>query len=375
MLIPAECPELCDVPCNNNSYCDCGSRSCYCKPGFGGDNCSVDLCAAARCGEHGSCAATYLGSSSLLPVTSPDKACICEDGWSGHLCQYNPCVSLSKTCSGHGTCVANGDSDAICECEPGYSGENCEVSCYGFCQNSYPFGCNPNLQDVVLYGCNQSGGCAYKKAGEGELSSNFCVFKEAGKENHCTCESDNECEVTGPCDIFGECPQPTQQPDGTPCNSIPWGVCQNNVCTETSSTSIPSSSPSVSPIIQPPMPTPTSSECSTPSQSKLRIRVKTDTKGKEIVWLLRKRRNNGKWKTITRRKNLPSNKRTSARICLESSNCYKFVIKDKSRDGLCCGHGYGWYDIRWKGKNKIYVLLKFIVIIVSFKSTNDLIFA
>ena len=273
MLTSAGCPELCSEVCNNGSYCDCGSKTCKCKPGFGGDNCLVDLCAAARCGPHGTCAATYLGTSSLLPVTNFDNACICEDGWSGNLCQFNPCATLNKTCSGNGKCVAFGDVDAVCECNDGYSGENCEVSCDGFCQGTYPFGCNPNLNDVVLYGCNQYGGCSYKKEGEGELGSGFCAFKQVVEENNCLCESGNECLVTGTCDTSGQCSQPTKLPDGTPCNSIPWGVCQNGMCLESSSksptsppvTSPPSTNPTSPPVTSPPSTNPTSHITSPPS--------------------------------------------------------------------------------------------------------------
>ena len=223
-----ECSS-CSETCNSNSYCDCGSQSCRCKPGFGGTDCSVDLCAAARCGEHGSCSATYLGTSSLLPVTS-DKACICEEGYSGNICQFNPCLEKNLTCSGHGTCVAVGASDAMCRCDSGYSGDNCETSCDGFCQGSYPYNCNPNLPDHVLFGCNQVGGCAYKRAGEGELGPGFCVFKEVGSGNTCTCESPNECSTVGLCDESGECPEPTPLADDTPCNSVPFGTCQNGIC-------------------------------------------------------------------------------------------------------------------------------------------------
>ena len=171
------------------------------------------------------------------------------DRWSGHLCQFNPCVTLNKTCSGHGTCVANGDLDAICECDAGFSGDNCEQSCDDFCQGSYPYNCNPNLQDVVLYGCNAFGGCGYKKEGEGELGSSFCVFKQV-EQSRCTCQSNNECSIIGPCDEFGQCPQATQLEDGTPCNSVPFGVCKNGHCSE-SGINNPTGAPTRDPTLQP----------------------------------------------------------------------------------------------------------------------------
>eukprot|EP00551_Chaetoceros_affinis_P006400 CAMPEP_0203682988 /NCGR_PEP_ID=MMETSP0090-20130426/47288_1 /ASSEMBLY_ACC=CAM_ASM_001088 /TAXON_ID=426623 /ORGANISM="Chaetoceros affinis, Strain CCMP159" /LENGTH=1506 /DNA_ID=CAMNT_0050552109 /DNA_START=94 /DNA_END=4614 /DNA_ORIENTATION=+ len=255
VIVATDCPESCPDTCNNHSYCDCGSQECRCKEGFGGLDCSIDLCDAARCGDHGSCSATYLGSS--LPVTG-SNACVCEDGWYGHLCQYNPCSTLNKTCSGHGTCIANGALSAVCECDTGYSGENCETSCDGFCQGSYPFSCSSNLPDVVLYGCNRFGGCSYKKEGEGSLGSDFCVYKEVGTGDSCTCETD-ECKVVGPCNDIGECPEAVQQPDGTPCHSIPWGICKNGQCTEPStsapvtSTSSPVAS-TTAPVVSTPAP-------------------------------------------------------------------------------------------------------------------------
>ena len=42
---PSKCPGGCD-----NGYCDCGTGQCACNPGFSGTDCSVDVCAAARCG-------------------------------------------------------------------------------------------------------------------------------------------------------------------------------------------------------------------------------------------------------------------------------------------------------------------------------------
>jgi hypothetical protein len=163
----SSCPELCDDTCNeDNSYCDCGSNTCRCKAGFMGHNCSIDLCEAARCGEHGTCAARYLGSSSLLPVTS-EQACICDAGWAGPLCTFNPCLEQGKTCSGNGQCLASGIYGAVCACDSGFSGDNCETSCDDVCPENYPFGCSENVDDAVKYGwCNAGGGCNYPKQGK-----------------------------------------------------------------------------------------------------------------------------------------------------------------------------------------------------------------
>ena len=101
-LEPTECSGLCQIACNNNSYCDCSTLKCHCKAGFTGDNCSIDLCVAACCSNNGAYSARYLAFS--LPVTS-DKACICVNGWSDHLCNLNPCVDV--TCSRHSTYITH----------------------------------------------------------------------------------------------------------------------------------------------------------------------------------------------------------------------------------------------------------------------------
>jgi len=83
-----ECPEKCDFSCNQStSFCDCGSSTCKPRQGFveeEREESVIDLCDAARC-EHGRCTATFLGGS--IPVNSND--CVCDEGWSGPLCQYN----------------------------------------------------------------------------------------------------------------------------------------------------------------------------------------------------------------------------------------------------------------------------------------------
>jgi len=268
-VLPAtECPELCDTTCNpTNSYCDCGSKTCHCKPGFTGPNCSVDLCAAARCSDNGTCTARYLGNDASLPVTSRKTACICDQGWTGHLCQYNPCQEQGLTCSGHGTCVASSLSSqkAVCECDPGYSGQNCDVSCHDVCQGNYPFNCATNLDGVVKYGCHSSGACHYLKEGEEYPFSGFCTFKSVddGGDTSCQCESRSECEVVGPCRPDGSCPEPTPLADNTPCHSVPFGVCETGVCVGTKmppSSPVPSSPspPTIFTSVPTPSPTPVS---------------------------------------------------------------------------------------------------------------------
>ncbi len=248
---PTECPELCSQTCNGNSYCDCGTAKCMCKAGFAGNACSTDLCAAARCGSNGVCSAKYLGpgTSGTLPVTS-ENACICKSGFSGNLCDRNPCKN--KNCNGNGYCIANG-LEAKCVCDDGYSGDNCQVSCDNFCSGTFPYNCNPNLgPQIVKYGCIRNGGaCAYLKEGEEYNNPNdWCTFKEKNTGNECKCSTMNQCQTIGSCSgNGGNCPQPIPVPDGTPCNSVPWGICKNGKCK--ASISPPTSSPITSPTKPP----------------------------------------------------------------------------------------------------------------------------
>ena len=216
-----------------------------------GPDCSIDLCEAARCGEHGTCAARYLGSSSLLPVTS-EQACICDAGWAGPRCTFNPCLEQGKTCSGNGRCLASGIYDAVCECDSGFSGDNCETSCDHVCPGNYPFGCSENVDGAVKYGCNAGGGCNYPKQGKEYPYNGFCTYKSSGAtpDASCQCEGTNECQLPGQC-LDGQCSEPTPQQDLTPCNSVPFGVCMSGICTASSGG--PSPSP---PTLTPPGPTP-----------------------------------------------------------------------------------------------------------------------
>ena len=259
-VMPAtSCPDLCDDTCNeDNSYCDCGANTCRCKAGFMGPNCSIDLCEAARCGEHGTCAARYLGSSSLLPVTS-EHACICDAGWAGPQCTFNPCLEQGKTCFGNGQCLAFGIYDAVCVCDSGFSGDNCEISCDRVCPGNYPFGCSENVDGAVRYGCNAGGGCNYPKQGKEYPSIGYCTYKSSGAApDTCQCEGTNECQLPGRC-LNGQCSEPTPQQDLTPCNLVPFGVCMSGICASSSggpSPSPPTLTPTT-PVPSPVTPSPT----------------------------------------------------------------------------------------------------------------------
>jgi len=80
--------------------------------------------------------------------------------------------------------------------------------------------------------------------------------------------------------------------------------------------------------------------------SKFKVGVKTDIFGDKIIWRLKERNNNGRYKNvILRNGNLKSNAFSSTEKCIDNSKCYKFIIRHRVEDGICCQHGQGWYRI------------------------------
>jgi plastocyanin len=267
ILTATECPGQCGISsCPlDRSYCDCGSRVCKCRPGFtdvitspgGGSNefastggetrmlrdiCPLDLCAAARCGDHGVCAAQYLGGD--LPVSQ--TACVCEAPWQGPRCEENLCAMGApghRDCSGHGACspTAGGRNATQCMCDQGYSGENCQTSCDAVCGGSFPFGCATTAAPET-YGllCGRNGGGCRYPSSKAELKNSvqdghWCAYFSRGDERKVpTCDTHNDCRYTAAYDCFrGQCPEEAPiRPDGTPCNSLPWGSCADGECVE-----------------------------------------------------------------------------------------------------------------------------------------------
>ena len=239
-LAPPECPELCADGCFNG-FCDCGHARCVCKPGFSGDHCEVDVCASARCGEHGQCTARYLGGT--LPVIL--AACECSLPYTGTTCEANPCAAVD--CGSHGSCIAVNEFETTCSCTAGYSGANCEISCDDTCGASglsFPYGCNAGISPAFC-----GGGCSYSASSFDD--PNKCCINGCDVCAGVVCpESDTDCQVAGVCNA-GTCTLASPRPDGSVCHSELWGTCLAGACVAN-----PAPPPPRRPLPPPPPPPP-----------------------------------------------------------------------------------------------------------------------
>lgn len=184
-----------------------------------------DVCAAARCAPGGTCTARWLGGT----LAASRSACACSPPFGGPLCDRNPCAEKNITCSGHGTCVGTGGLSWRCECEAGHSGLACEVDCNAVCPGEFPYGCNLGV-DKPFHFCSSNGACAYVDSAA-EAPPGYCGYKTRSACDAVSCEAPNDCHLAGGCDdSTGGCAPPERMEDGTPCNSIPLGVCHEGVC-------------------------------------------------------------------------------------------------------------------------------------------------
>ena len=192
---------------------------------------------------HGACAAQYLGGDLAVSL----GACVCENPWSGPLCDKNLCAldsPLYKSCSGNGVCKPLGDEDTRCECDQGYSGINCENSCDGICKGGggvFPYGCAGGPWDeIYALQCGHNGGCYYPSSAD-KISPSMCTYFSRGNEGNSDipeCFTENDCRYAPKynCTV-GACGVGNPRPDGTACNSKSHGICAAGECVRSEYTS------------------------------------------------------------------------------------------------------------------------------------------
>eukprot|EP00555_Chaetoceros_dichaeta_P015427 CAMPEP_0198275892 /NCGR_PEP_ID=MMETSP1447-20131203/65019_1 /TAXON_ID=420782 /ORGANISM="Chaetoceros dichaeta, Strain CCMP1751" /LENGTH=572 /DNA_ID=CAMNT_0043970799 /DNA_START=83 /DNA_END=1801 /DNA_ORIENTATION=+ len=117
---------------------------------------------------------------------------------------------------------------------------------------------------------------------------------------------------------------------------------------------LPTNAP-VLPTNAPVLPTkaPSLDVCS-PGEALFLVELMADTKSKkQNMYLIQKKNNNGaakKWSKIEKKNKFTNSELHTHETCLPTSDCHRFRIKDKKKNGLCCDHGEGWYKIYYDGK-------------------------
>ncbi|XP_041457305.1 delta-like protein 4 isoform X3 [Lytechinus variegatus] len=188
--------------------------TCYCKPGFVGVHCEIDIgwapCSNHTCQNNGTCIAPadfpiclcapgfsgeycqnrtngtscdltcYNGGTCHEGIFGP--TCVCPPGFYGRHCEHGWAPCSNHTCQNNGTCIRPADFP-ICLCAPGFSGEYCQnhiISDPCFDRNCFNGGSCNAVDDLPICICEKG------------YSGDFCQ------------EADNAC-ASGPCMNGGLC--------------------------------------------------------------------------------------------------------------------------------------------------------------------------
>ena len=60
--------------------------------------------------------------------------------------------------------------------------------------------------------------------------------------------------------------------------------------------------------------------------------------------------NNKFYKVAWKKKKFPNNQESVYEQCLDTNGCYKTIIKDKAKNGMCCESGEGGYVATFNGE-------------------------
>jgi len=139
--------------------------------------------------------------------------------------------------------------------------------------------------------------------------------------------------------------------ESSPPNSVPSPVA--------SPTEAPSESPSGAPSEAPTVSSPTSCPA---GQSLLKIELQADNNSKkENKYTVLGKNAQGKFKN--RVVNVKSTDLTNGKLhvtetCVNTKTCYRFVLSDAGRDGLCCENGSGYYRVTLGGVQLQYSIFQ-----------------
>jgi len=131
-----------------------------------------------------------------------------------------------------------------------------------------------------------------------------------------------------------------------------WGslCCQNESKSEGSSNEI-TASPSISPTEFPTAP-PTVPLCKS-GESYFSIEIQFDSKAAQDRTRIRLRRFiNGKFGLFMKKNSFANNQYYVWGQCMSTNICYRFIIREKGNDGICCDHGNGFYKLNFNGQSE-----------------------
>lgn len=114
-----ECKDLNSKDICGNGICVnlLGSYQCYCKPGYTGQNCNIDVdeCLSVPCKN---------GATCIDKIN--DFECRCAIGYEGKQCNIDIDECASNPCFKGSTCI-DLVANYTCACIPGMTGRDCEI--------------------------------------------------------------------------------------------------------------------------------------------------------------------------------------------------------------------------------------------------------
>ena len=105
----------------------------------------------------------------------------------------------------------------------------------------------------------------------------------------------------------------------------------------------PSAAPSASPVLP--------GQCP-PGQAVMELTVVADSKSKkQNIFIVKQRNANKKFKLVAwKKKKFPNNQKSVYKQCLDTSGCYKTIMQDRGKNGMCCESGEGGYVATFNGE-------------------------
>ena len=82
----------------------------------------------------------------------------------------------------------------------------------------------------------------------------------------------------------------------------------------------------------------------------------TDANGEEENLIkVHEEQQDGSWNEVFKKDDFESNSYHSIEECFSTSKCFRFVMFDRARDGMCCEDGDGSYKLTWAGRSLVYL--------------------